>query len=568
MSDMKMWIRANQELIAKAIGELTFEQVLKPVQVEESWELILSSGVRYSFTGWMSTWEHLRLNPVSIQRNGEAAISSAQFFIDSQAETKMDDIVLGNFLEEMNNTLFSDLKLITKRMNHPVDEIVNWDGEKIQTILNGHPKILLNKGRVGFSAQDLNEYTPESDKTFKLFWIAIKKTLLEGNLPTEKYLAESFSGHNPFTIPENYCLLPVHPWQWDRFIAIQFAGAIASGEIIALGQAGDDYRPQISLRTLSNVTHPQKLDIKLPLSILNTSCIRGLPAKSIAVGSKVSKVLKKICQEDPLLQKANTQILEEVAGVAYVQADFAKVKEAPYRYHEYLGAVWRQSAQSKTASNEVAIITASLFHQDQNNQSLIGAYIKKSGISKQEWLKRYFNAVVIPLYHLQLEYGVGMVAHGQNIILTLKDFAPTGMILKDFQGDLRLLKNLPPKGESYLAEVANDLTRLPANYLIHDLITGHFITVLRFISEVMSESDKFSEAEFYQILSTELEGYTKQRTIDPEQNLLAATFQRVLLNKVRFAIGYADTAARPLPMVGQELNNPLAPKGVAPQGAK
>lgn len=568
MSDMKQWIRVNQELMAKAIGELTFEQVIKPVQVEESWELILSSGVRYSFTGWMSTWEHLRLNPTSIQRNGETAISSAQFFLDSQTETNMDDIVLGNFFEEMNNTLFSDLKLLEKRMNHPVEEVVSWDGERIQTVLNGHPKILLNKGRVGFSGQDLSEYTPESGKSFKLFWIAIKNTLLEGHLPTENHLAESFSGLIPFTIPENYSLLPVHPWQWNRFISIQFAGAIAGGDIIPLGQAGDDYRPQISLRTLSNVTHPQKLDIKLPLSVLNTSCIRGLPARSIAIGSKVSKVLKKICEEDSLLQKAKTQILAEVAGVAYVQSDFAKVKEAPYRYHEYLGAVWRQSAQSKTATNEVAIITASLFHQDEENQSLIGAYINKSGLSKQEWLKRYFNVVVIPLYHLQLEYGVGMVAHGQNIILTLKDFAPTGMILKDFQGDLRLLKELPPKGKTYLAEVENDLTRLPANYLIHDLITGHFITVLRFISEVMSESDNFSENEFYQILATELESYTKQKTITPEQNLLAATFQRVLLNKVRFAIGYADTAARPLPMVGEALNNPLAPNGVAPTGAK
>lgn len=568
MSNMKLWIRVNQDLIAKAIGELTFEQVLKPVQVGESWELILSSGIHYSFTGWMSTWEHLRINPTSIQRNGESAISSAQFFIDSQTETNMDDIVLGNFLEEMNNTLFSDIKLIEKRMKHQVDEVVHWDGEKIQTILNGHPKILLNKGRVGFSGQDFSEYTPESGKSFKLFWIAIKNNLLEGFLPTENHLRESFSGHHPFTIPENYGLLPVHPWQWNRFIAIQFAGAIASGEMIPLGHAGDDYRPQISLRTLSNVTQPQKLDIKLPLSVLNTSCIRGLPARSIATGPKVSKVLKKICEEDALLRKANTQILEEVAGVAYVHSDFAQVKEAPYRYHEYLGAVWRQSAQSKITTNEVAIITASLFHQDDKNQSLIGAYIKQSGLSKEQWLKRYFNAVVIPLYHLQLQYGVGMVAHGQNIILTLKDFAPTGMILKDFQGDLRLLKELPPKGKEYLAEIENDLTRLPANYLIHDLITGHFVTVLRFISEVMSESDDFSENEFYHILASELESYTKDKIINHEQNLLADSFQRVLLNKVRFAIGYADTAARPLPMVGEALNNPLAPKGVAPKGAK
>ena len=564
MSDMKFWIKANQELIAKAIGELTFEQVLKPVKSGNDWELTLASGAKYSFSGWMSTWEHLRINSSTIKRNGEAASSSAQFFIDSQKETLMDDITLGNFFEEMNNTLYSDVKLLEKRSSHSVDAIINWDGEKLQTVLNGHPKLLLNKGRVGWNAKDLEAYSPEADQSFKLHWIAVRSSLLEGKIPKDEMIRESFSGHVSYTAPDNFTLIPVHPWQWQRFIAIQFAGAIASGDIISLGEAGDDYRPQISLRTLSNQTHPKKLDIKLPLSVLNTSCIRGLPAKSIAVGTKVSQVLSTICEEDALLKKSNTKILAEKAGVAFVQPEFAKVKDAPYRYHEYLGAVWRESAQSKLASNEVAIITATLFHQDENNNSLIGAYIKKSGLSKQEWLKRYFDVVVIPLYHLQLEYGLGMVAHGQNIILILKDSAPSGMILKDFQGDLRLLKDLPPQGKKYLSEIQNDLTTLPSHYLIHDLITGHFITVLRFISEVMQESDSLNESEFYQILATQLENYTEDKTIAHEQNLLAPSFQRVLLNKVRFAIGYADTAARPLPMLGAELINPLA----AQKGAK
>jgi aerobactin synthase len=567
MNSKELWVLANQELIAKAIGELTFEQILSPIKIEESWELILASGVQYTFSGWMSTWEHLRISPATIQRSGEIATSAAQFFIDSQAETKMDDIVLANFLEEMNNTLYSDQKLILKREAHAVAELTNWDGEKLQTILNGHPKILLNKGRIGWGANALNDYSPESEKSFKLHWIAVRNSLLEGVIPNLELMDESFTPEakaqylNQFHIPADFTLLPVHPWQWDRFIAIQFAGAVAKGDIISYGIAGDDYRPQISLRTLSNVNRPIKMDIKLPLSILNTSCIRGLPAKSIAIGNKVSEILEKICHEDKILKAANTQILIEKAGVALVQDEFIQVKSAPYRYHEYLGAVWRTSSRLKIQKDELAIISASLFHQDCKNQSLIGAYIKLSSLSTTQWLQAYFKTVVIPLYHLQLHYGVGMVAHGQNIILILKDFAPSGMMLKDFQGDLRLLNELPANGKTYLAEVENELTRLPPNYLIHDLITGHFITVLRFISEVMQESDGFPEHDFYQILSNELSVYLSDKTVTPEQNLLSENFQRVLLNKVRFAIGYSDSPLRPLPMVGGELKNPMSPHG-------
>lgn len=565
MIDQKNWIKANQELVAKTIGELTFEQVLKPTEKSGLWELVLSSGVKYSFSAWMSTWEHLRISPNSILRNGAPLTSAAQFFIDSSNETKMDDIILGNFLEEMNNTLYADLKLIQKNSKLSIDDILDWDGEKLQAILNGHPKILLNKGRMGWGAQALEDYSPENEKSFKLHWVLLERSLLEGSIPAQDILDESFTSEartqflKTHPIPENFCLVPVHPWQWDRFISIQFAGLIAQGSMISLGEAGDNYRPQISLRTLSNVDRPEKVDIKLPLSILNTSCIRGLPAKTISIGKEVSEILSKICREDSMLK--NVEILNEKAGVAFIQPDFAQIKDAPYRYHEYFGAVWRESAQSKIQEDEKAIITASLFHQDHENKSLIGAYILKSGLSKAQWLKQYFQVVVIPLYHLQLQYGVGMVAHGQNIILTLKNYVPTKMILKDFQGDLRLLKNLPPDGEKYLGSIASQLTRLPANYLIHDLITGHFITVLRFISETMQESDNLTEKEFYQILSKELQAYSKDKNIAPEQNLLAPTFERVLLNKVRFSIGYSDSAARPLPMVGGALKNPMYPLG-------
>ena len=571
MMKAELWSRVNRELVAKAIGELTFEQVITPVQKNAHWELTLSCGTTYTFEAWRSVWDHLRVDPLSILREGEADITSAQFFLDSQAETGMDDIILANFLEEMHNTLFSDAEILKAKISHTAEELIQWDGEKLQSILNGHPKILLNKGRIGWGQDALNSFAPEAGLSFQLHWLAVSRELLTGTLPSQELLDESFdqAAKEKFLTHalalglelNQHCLIPVHPWQWDRFISLQFAGLIGQKKIIYLGAGGDEYRPQISLRTLSNVKRPKLVDIKLPLSILNTSCVRGLPAKSIAIGSQVSSILEQICQDDHLLTTAGTKVLRELAGVSVLHGDFQKIKDAPYRYHEYLGAVWRESARSKIAEAEKAIITASLFHQDESNHSLIGAYIKQSGLSTLQWLKEYFRVVVIPLYHLQLEYGVGMVAHGQNIILVLKDFIPTGMILKDFQGDLRLSSEQPEKGKAYFKDVEAQMTKLPPQYLIHDLITGHFITVLRFISEVLKESDAFPEEDFYQILGQELSAYLKDKNVPDSQNLLKASFQRVLLNKVRFSIGYADSSLRPLPLLGGELLNPMAPSG-------
>lgn len=567
---INLWESANQDLVAKSIGELTFEEVLRPESQGASFELRTQSGTHYQFTGWKTVWEYLRVKPSSLLRNGEKVTSAAQFFSDIQLETGMNDITFGNFLEEMHNTLYSDTKLKEKNSSLSVQEVVKWDGDKIQSILNGHPKILLNKGRIGWNTEDLARYAPESREAFKLFWIGVNKSLLTVNLSDsttlDQILTQSFNDSDLIEFknilikkhmgPE-FVIIPVHPWQWKRFIQIQFAAEVHAGAIIPVGEYGDNYRPQISIRTLSNITRPDKMDIKLPLSILNTSCIRGLPAKHVEMGPKLSQALETLCQQDEILK--DTVILKEAAGFTFVHPSYRKVEKAPYRYHEFLGAVYRESALSKLQANEQAILTASLFHQDEKGHSLIGEYIRHSGMSATEWLKLLFKTVVTPLYHLQVEYGVGLVAHGQNIVLILKDHKPYKMILKDFHGDLRLSSELPQKSQVFFEAVAKDITRLPEHYLIHDLITGHFVTVLRFISAVMKESEGLEEKIFYSLLSEVIQNYknTRASKISESVDLLRPEISRVLLNKVRFSIGYGDSDVRPLPILGSPLNNPL-----------
>ncbi|WPU64103.1 IucA/IucC family protein [Peredibacter starrii] len=567
---IKTWNTVNQELVAKSIGELTFEEVLRPEPNGTHFEFTTKSGVNYRFEGWKTVWEYLRVKPSTLMRNGESVVSAAQFFCDIQPETGMNDITLGNFFEEMHNTLYSDTKLKHKNANALVKELAHWSGEKIQTILNGHPKILLNKGRVGWNTEDLDRYSPEAHQPFKLFWIAVKNELLNVNLApgmtAEKILEESFDANDlqafkstliSKAIDSNFTVLPVHPWQWKRYIQIQFAADIAAGSLIPVGEYGDDYCPQISIRTLSNVSRPERMDVKLPLSILNTSCIRGLPAKHVEMGPSLSANLEALCHTDETLK--DIVILKEAAGMTFVHPGYKKVEKAPYRYHEFLGAVYRESSMSKIAANEKAILTASLFHQDENGHSLIGEYIRASGLSSELWLRSLFETVVVPLYHLQLKYGVGLVAHGQNIVLILKDHRPHRMILKDFHGDMRLLNELPEVSQKFFSALQKDITKLPPHYLIHDLITGHFVTVLRFISAVMKESEDMEEGRFYGILSDVIELYKKshQVEVDSQIDLLQPQISRVLLNKVRFNIGYGDSDARPLPILGSPLNNPL-----------
>lgn len=552
----EIWIRVNQELVAKSIGELVFEEIIS----SEKNQVSLKSGVIYTFQGMKTIWGHLRIHPSTLKRNGETVQSAAQFFLDSQYETAMSDTTMGNFFEEMHNTLFADMALHQKSSHTSLSELASSTGETIEAHLQGHPKILLNKGRIGWNLEDQELYAPEAQKPFRLHWIALRKNLLQGKYD-QKLLDESFDldSKEKFLklIPhKDFAFLPVHPWQWKKYISLQFRGLISKGDLVSLGEWGDHYVPQISLRTLMNVDRPGKKDIKLPLSILNTSCVRGLTAKTIELGSAVSEILETICKNDSVLK--NVEILKESNGVAFIHPDFASVKEAPYRYHEFLGTVWRESPKSKINANEKAILTSALFHQDISKKSLFKEILSLSGLSASEWLNQYFEVVVIPLYHLQVKYGVGMVAHGQNIVLKMRNNIPVGMFLKDFQGDLRLSSEMPEAGKIHFASIEEEMTKLPPHYLIHDLVTGHFITVLRFLSGVLEESGIIAEKEFYATLAASIKNYMKGKVIPESQNLLKHRIERVLLNKVRFKIGYSDTTERPLPLTGSPLSNPLA----------
>src|SRR5690606_17228107 len=141
-----------------------------------------------------------------------------------------------------------------------------------------------------------------------------------------------------------------------------------------------------------------------------------------------------------------------------------------------------------------------------------------------EWLKHYTTTVIVPLYHLQLKYGIGVVAHGQNIVVKTRQGLPVGLILKDFHGDLRLSNT----HTSQFTALADRLTHLPPEHLIHDLITGHFITVLRFMSKALHDSNALTETQFYQIISQEIRNYLAKNPElkNPKTNLLAPTFQR------------------------------------------
>ncbi|WP_158223003.1 IucA/IucC family protein [Halovibrio salipaludis] len=566
MEDETLWNRINQRLMAKIIGETHYEGCLSPESVGGERYRLALGGHDYRFQASRSAWGWLRVVPASLTRDDRPATEAVQLVLDAQHPLGMSDIVLANFIEELQNTLAGDRLQQERLAGLTADEMLDLPSTELEGLLDGHPKLLANRGRMGWGQTDLDAYSPEGGSRFQLRWLAVAPSLAgthAGNPPLDQCLetgehaalvrGSGAAGHWP--------LIPVHPWQWDHRLQAQYGDALARGLIRDLGVHGHWYQPQQSLRTLTNTSVPGNCDLKLALTILNTSSYRGIPAAPIALGPDLSQWLWEQTRLDTELTQAGLEIQRELAGSHMPHPQQDQIPGAPYRYHEMLGAVWRESLAGKTSVGEQPMLMAALMQCDGRGRSLIAALIRRSGLSPEVWLTQLFDRVTVPLYHLLCAYGIGLVAHGQNLGLILRDAIPQRLALKDFHGDLRCTDQPMPEQAGMPGHLLDGLTRLPPEHLVHDLITGHFVTTLRFISPLLEDDMAFPESRFYSLLAERIRRYQARRPELSERfqvfPLLRPTLERVCVNRVRFRMGYEDHAERPSAELGTPLNNPL-----------
>ena len=117
-----------------------------------------------------------------------------------------------------------------------------------------------------------------------------------------------------------------------------------------------------ALPAIARELNEDPIDLKLALTILNTSCWRGLPGRDVASGVGVAAALREIVAADPEL--CGVRILADLGGVHVPQPEFEQLGGAPYRVREQLGAIWRESARGRIAPDEAEIPAAALHQRD------------------------------------------------------------------------------------------------------------------------------------------------------------------------------------------------------------
>ncbi|HWE89375.1 MAG TPA: IucA/IucC family protein [Pseudonocardiaceae bacterium] len=534
---MNAWREAGVLITNKMLGELSYEGLLCPKPDADGWLLELPGAVRYRFAARRGAFESWFVSGATRRFGDEAAEPATDprtLVVDARGPLGLTGLRLADVLAELTATLANEAARLSAAP--AVDALATMDYDRADGRLTGHPRLVLNKGRMGFSAEDRVRYAPESGRGLRLRWLAVHPDLATfrsvpgltaAQLLTEELGAElvaefqaglsasldscgdSGADSGARVDADRYVWMPVHPWQRDEIVGTLYAAELASGALIDLGESIDLYLPHQTIRTLANTSHPTRRDVKTALSVRNTLVYRGLASGATLAGPAVTDWLTAVNARDPLLAKEyRFELLGEVASVSVRHPIFGALDALPYRFHETLGALWREPIRARLAPGERAISFAALPYRDRSGAAMVSQLIRRSGSRPLEWFGRVLDLTLVPLLHWLLRYGVGFCPHGQNLILILgADGLPSRVAIKDFAQGVDLLDVPIPEHAELAAAAQAEMLRWPAHLLAQSLFSSVFTGQLRFLAEILLDDFAVSRTSFWDVVRQTVREY-------------------------------------------------------------
>lgn len=625
------WDRAAARLLAKLIGEFAYEEIIRPVPepagaaTEPGHHLYTltvpaasasaaasgsgiakeSGGGLLRFRARRGAYGSWQVDPASMEwtdRPSEAPDTDTDidtdtdtdlaphrsappepltdplaFLLRSKHVLGLDGTTLGHLIRELTVTLAADARLDHTAL--PADRLADLGYAELEGHQTGHPWLVLNKGRIGFSATDTSRWAPEARHPTRLPWIAVRAGLatyrgaagLESadalySRELDPAIRELFGAslRAKGLDPAAYHFLPVHPWQWDDVVLPLFAPSVAADDIVPLPTDGDVRLPQQSIRTFLNTTHPERHTVKLPLSVLNTLVWRGLPTERTLAAPAVTTWMHALRDADPFLKdECRVILLGEVASVTVQHPLYDGLDEVPYQYKELLGAIWREPVTRHLAPGERARTLASLLHIDPQGRAFTAELVARSGLDPRTWLRRLFAALLPPLLRFLYQYGTVFSPHGENAIVVFDDQdVPVRLAVKDFVDDVNISAEPLPEHGSMPQDVRDVLLTESPSFLTQFIHSGLFVGVFRYLAPLCEEQLGVPEQEFWSLVRAEILRHHARFPELKERfemfDLLTPRIERLCLNRNRLHLdGYRDRAHRPHAAVHGSVANPL-----------
>lgn len=578
--------RAHRHLCCKALAEFAHERLITPEPTCEAEGFLVRAGREtWTFRARVLPLEHWVIDESSLRRDisGDAAEPDAQALITALAPALgIPTDLMGTYLEEIAATLGSAAFCLHHR-DRPAQQLAVASLQEVEAAMTeGHPGFVANNARVGLGLTDRHRVTPEALAATRLVWLAARRDL--SHLATVTGLDESTLYRSEFSeetlnrcaarleslglAPDDYRLLPVHPWQWEHKIAVAFAPDLARCDLIHLGESEHEYRPQQSVRTFFDVTNPERGYVKTALAVQNMGFIRGLSPKYMRDTPAVNDWVSNLVASDPVLQRLRLGLLREVAAVGYTGDAYHRAfdegvsDDGPHT--KMIAALWRESPLPLLEPGERAFTLAALLHVDLHGRPLVVEHIERSGLDARTWVRALLDAYLAPVARCLLAHGLVFMPHGENVILVLDPtHVPRRALFKDIGEEVAVVREIALPGQ--IGRIKHVVDAETAALSVHtDVMDG----VLRHLAAILDTAGVLDAESFWdearsclEALGDGLDSNNNDMHRPTWEALFAPHFKHSCLNRLqlrntRQMVDLTDQAGS-LQFAGH-LDNPLA----------
>ncbi|KXG84995.1 IucA/IucC family protein [Agrobacterium bohemicum] len=552
-----VWEDVNRHLVHKALAEFSHELILSPtlVSTEGAWGTYEvrpeeNGDTVYTFKARRLALDHWSIDPATIEKKSAGKptpLDALSLILEFAEVLGIREAMLPTYLEEVSTTLYG---ASYKREERHISsrQLALADYQTIEAgMTEGHPTFIANNGRIGFDAVDYRLYAPEAAHPVQIVWLAVSKeratftsiTALDYDRLISSELDEAtlHSFETRLTRlgldPDNYWLMPAHPWQWFNKLAITFAADVARRYIVCLGYGSDSYNAQQSIRTFFNTTDNRKHYVKTGISVLNMGFMRGLSPKYMLTTPAINEWLDELISADDYLRQNGFSILREVAAIGYRYQYYDQGLKLDSAYKKMLSALWRESPLPRLRANERIMTMAAVLHKDKDGISLVSELIAASGLDAEDWVSAYLKAYLAPLIHCFYRYDLAFMPHGENLILVLEDNVPVRAIMKDIGEEIGILNG----SIDVPAEISRISYTLDEKMKPNCIFTDVFDCFFRYLSAILHETETLHEDRFWGLVAECIRTY---QTEHPEYadkyqryDFFADRFVRNCLNRLQ-----------------------------------
>ena len=332
-----------------------------------------------------------------------------------------------------------------------------------QLVVDGHPLHPGAKLKLGLDVGDVIQHSPELGAHPEVALVAVAKgcyrdVSLDGRgLPGVLY--EEYPGLRQQVAnalrekglnPDDYGLIPVHPWQFEHTLPRLYAGAIEKGEVVPLWGFRIPTRALVSFRTLAPIHRRGecKHHLKTAVNLQLTGAVRTVSPNSAENAAPISRMLREIGNREGRFG-SRFVVLEERAAAYYDPANGAYSPQERAELAKNLAVILREDPEAHVRPGEVPVTACALLAESPMSggpvlMEVLKLFAAGRGIVAPElaaiaFMRRYCEVCLPGFLTIMSRYGVSLEGHLQNSIPVFRGGETVCVLVRDF-GGVRILR--------------------------------------------------------------------------------------------------------------------------------